>query len=157
MPEPGKASVSLSRGALTCRLSSDQVAPGQEVELRVGGIATATALAGGAAGNAVTAEFAVPQTALQDGATALDFHALPDGTHLARYTLFCGAELPADAASALALLQAEVQTLKRAFMAEAAVAKLAADERPLLVAEAVEQALAELDARWSGAARPRED
>ena len=149
-----RASLTMVRGRLEARVPVHLAVVDTELELRLGGVRVATAMAVAADPGWTSVTFAVPPAALTDGAAFLDLHALPQGEHLARYTLFCGAALPDDAASALALLQEEVQSLKRAFMAEAASRKLTMAERPLLIAEAVEAALAEIEARTAKTAAP---
>lgn len=144
MPDKVGTTISLVNGSLLAEFPDGSVPPGAEVELRLGGVPVAKARLPDTGDGPAQLSFALPEAAQNDGVSLLDLHALPDGSHLARYTLFCGAAVPEDFTTALALLQAEVQTLKRAFMADAAVPKLTLVERPLLIAEAVEQSLAAL-------------
>lgn len=144
MAESLKTEIKLIKGRLTARIPSLLISPAAEIELRLGGAPVATAHVSERTTEFAEVSFALPEAAQSDGVALLDFHMLPEGTHLARYTLFCGDRLPDDPIAALALLQAEVQTLKRAFMTDAAVPKLTLTERPLLIAEAVEQSLAVL-------------
>ncbi|MFK7942713.1 MAG: hypothetical protein AB8B85_07375 [Paracoccaceae bacterium] len=145
MAEPIMTSIHLVDGTLIVRLSSDLALPhNAEAELRLAGMRVAAAPITPRIDGAEVM-FPLPKGAQSDGVALLDVHLLPDGAHLARYTMFCGAPLPQDAATTMAMLQAEVQALKHAFMADAAVPKLTRAERPLVVAEAVEQALTERD------------
>ena len=59
--------------------------------------------------------------------------------------MLAGAAVPEDVLTELALLRAELEALKCAFLREGADPKLRAADRGLIVAEAVETTLAELE------------
>lgn len=143
MPEPASCRITLEKGVLVCRftLSAEaQAAP--EAHLFLGGKQVATALATRSGAEIFEARFRLPAAAQQDGAMVLDVYLAGDARHLGRYTIMNGQPPSADLASSVAMLEAELQALKRAFMADGSVPKLTTSERPLLVAEAVQQALA---------------
>ncbi|MEO0360087.1 MAG: hypothetical protein AAF322_03215 [Pseudomonadota bacterium] len=100
-------------------------------------------------------EAEAPAEAIGDGVAAIVF-AAEDGSILARYPIAAGAALAEDLAAELASLRAELDQLKRAFRAELGAGALRRDERPLIVAEALDEVEALLAAR-DRAARSRRD
>lgn len=143
MSEPFDAKLRLEQGTLVCRFvrpaDMDQF---PEVELRMGGEVIAKIYAEADASSGLVARFPIPVEALRDGAVILDVSFANASAHLGRYTMFNGAPPTEDLATTIELLRADLQALKRAFLEEAQVAKLSRAEGPLLIAEAVEQALA---------------
>ena len=139
----------LLNGKLIATIPAHEMETG-EVELRLGGKPIATATITSAGPGPSEAILSLPASALSDGVALLDLHRQDTGAHLARYTMFNGAALPTDLVSTVELLRAEVQALKRAFMDDASIAKLRAADRPLVVAEAVEETLSALESAAPG-------
>ena len=91
-------------------------------------------------GFAVTAP--IPAEALADGVTTIVFRLSTDQSVLGSYPIRAGSALDGDVVTDIAVLKTEVDALKAAFLAEAHSPKLRAVERDLIIAEAVEAALA---------------
>lgn len=113
------------------------------VELWLDGARCAKAQPETAEGGGARVSFPLPGAAQRDGAVVLDMHLAATGAHLGRYTIFAGGSVPDDVVSELALLRAEMETLKQAFLRDAAEPKLRRADRGLMIADAVEAALAE--------------
>lgn len=148
MPETVAARLRLDQGTLVCIFARPTEADElPKTELRLGGELVATRWAETDPSGELVVRFPLPMAAQRDGAMVLDISISDAGPHLARYTIFNGAPPAEDLATTVELLRADLQALKRAFMEEAQVAKLNSTERPLLIAEAVEQTLDAISAQ----------
>lgn len=90
----------------------------------------------------------VPGEALSDGLTILLFRDADSKAAVGTYLLRAGSGIDDDALAELAAVRAELDALKRAFLADASEPKLRVIERDMIVAQAVEAAttaLADLD------------
>ncbi|MEM7056674.1 MAG: hypothetical protein AAF557_03735 [Pseudomonadota bacterium] len=126
------------RGTLT---SASGASEPPEVEICVNGEVVGRAdIQTGPSGFKVSAP--LPAEALGDGVTTVVFRLVNDKSVLGRYPVLAGSALDGDIVADVARLKAEVEALKAAFLAEAHTPKLRAVERDLIVAEAVESALA---------------
>ena len=100
-------------------------------------VAEAAAADGGEA--AISAQ--IPSSALSDGYSALTLRDQTSKQVMGTYPILAGASLGKDGAAELALLRAEFDALKAAFLADAAEPKLRTVERDIIVAQAVEAAI----------------
>lgn len=88
-----------------------------------------------------TVEASLAPEVLSDGIVVVVFRLQGSEAPLAVYPIQSGPARPnTDTAQELALLRAEFEALKRAFLKDASVPKLRAAERSLIVAEAAEEA-----------------
>lgn len=143
--------IRLLSGQLEATLPRDLV--GAQVELRVGGRAFGTGAVSEYEEGA-RVRFPLPSSALNDGVSLVDLFRIPEGTHLGRYTLYGGDAMPDDIVAEVAMLWAELQALKKAFLTDAADPKLRAADRGLLVAEAVQKVEKMLAGSRSGRDEP---
>lgn len=141
--------LSLTKGVLTAKLSAGDAQadasanPPPTLHLCIGTAAVRhpVTLAQQEQGSFII-QATVPPIALSDGVIVLTLRDSATDIPLASYPIRAGGDVDRDLAADLALLRAEVAALKLAFLTEANTAKLRAVERPLIVAEAVENALA---------------
>lgn len=153
---PGEISLSLKDGRLLVSMAAEGLAGDRvPLELWLDGRCVATAEAQ-IESSRVEASFAVPAAAMRDGAVVLDVHAFEGGGLLGRYALLAGDAVPEDALAELALLRAELEALKKAFLRDGADPKLRRADRGLIVAEAVERAVTEVRAVTHPGADPKD-
>lgn len=108
------------------------------VDLVVDGAVVASARAEAAGDDAWRIEARLPRQCLRDGVTAVIFVDRPSHAQLAAHVVRAGPEPEEDLVAEIAVLRAELDALKRAFLGEAWHEKLRAAERPVIVAEVLE-------------------
>ena len=89
----------------------------------------------------------LPRDCVREGTVAVVFADRATGAQLGVYVLRAGAGVEGDLAAEVAMLRAELDALKRAFLAEAWQEKLRSTERPVIVAEVLEAVERYLEAR----------
>lgn len=126
----------LQRGTLLCTLSNDdRDAIPPPVQLCIDGETISEAEVTPHS-DKFTLSAELPAAAINEGVTTVVFRA--GTTILGAYPIKAGAALDADVVGDLAMLRAEFEALKAAFMADVHDPKLRVVERDVIIAEAVE-------------------
>ena len=130
----------LNRGVLRGTLSTSEEDPNPpEIEFCVDGDVIGKAEVS-AKGEGFEISAKLPAEVLSDGVTTVVFRRCSDHSVLGAYPIRAGESLNADVVTDLAVLRAEFDALKAAFLADAHDPKLRAVERDIIVAEAIEAA-----------------
>lgn len=146
--------LSLREGVFRAHLPGDHQA--ESIDLLVDGQKVAAARVSTGPQGACIMEAALPIDVLKDGFATVVFMIPETREILATYPISAGRPLSQDIRAKVETLTAELSALRRAFMADGMDHKLRAVDRPLIVAEAAEAALAALTAHLQEDAMPPE-